>query len=222
MARLVQDVDRAERDLLPDEVARAAAEAGLGAHEDTWLPQFPWWPAAYLFLPGVPAARMIAWLVETGARAPFWLVAVQLAGAALFSAVSARLAWKIVDPRWRRRRVFGFAGGLVLRDEAGWLFTVRWDEIARYGRVLRPDGSPGPSYEIGIREGRDWRLVVDDFRPGHVEALDRFVRRHRMAQRVRRPAEVGSRSTWLAREAAAPRARLAAEAQRLPAWARRV
>jgi hypothetical protein len=156
---------------------------------------------------------LIAWLVTAGGKAPMWAVVLQLTGAALFCTVFLLLVRKIVDPRWRRVRVFGFAGGVVRRDKAGLLSSARWDEMTRAGWETHRGGSPGRTYTIDLREGRGWRLLVDDFQPGHVRALGEFVSRNRMTQRVRRPADepAGQR----------PR-RLAADAQHLPQWARRI
>jgi hypothetical protein len=179
-------VVRQDPDRLPARVAEAAAGAGLGEYEVTWVPQFVWKVLVGLLV-AVCLAGMTAALVGVAARISIEY-ALRENGLALIAIVpTAVLAWLLLDPRQLRQRVFGFAGGLVFRSRKGELGAVGWDGIASARRAtLRRGISSGPInvFAVELPDGESWSVSDRSYPRECLDAISRRVERELTARRL--------------------------------------
>jgi hypothetical protein len=175
---MINKVVREAPERLPADVTRAAADAGLGAYEVTWMPKFALRMVGGLFL-AVGTAGVTVVVIRESPAVPWWIPA----GVIVLVAV---LALLYIDPRRIRMRVFGFAGGLVFRDRKGELGAVGWDGIASVGRARKEliDEKIVYVFTIQLRDGAAWSVDDRSYPSECLEAISRRVERELTARRL--------------------------------------
>jgi hypothetical protein len=173
----IHKVVREEPEQLPEDVTRAAADAGLGAYEVTWKPKFALRMTGGLLLAAGAAGLTVVFVRE---HAVPWWVPVGV------SVVVAALALLYIDPRRMRMRVFGFAGGLVFRDRKGALGTIGWDGIARAGRSRKEvlDDETAHVFTVELCDGGVWSVDDRGYPSECLEGISRRVERELTARRL--------------------------------------
>lgn len=168
---------------LPADVMRAAAAAGFGAYEMTWMPQFAWKMFIGLFVGLLCLLGGASALIEEALSTGQWWQVVHENSIDVFAvAAGAVTAWLLFDPRQMRLRVFGFAGGLVRRDRRGRLTAVGWDDIAHVRRYI---GSRGTRwFTVEPSEGRAWSVRSNALPLECVVAISKLVERKLTALRL--------------------------------------
>jgi hypothetical protein len=184
---LINKVVREAHERLPADVMRAAADAGLGTYDVTWKPKYALTMIFGLFAAvatvGLAAASVVHDQVASG---PWWRAAQESPLAVALVGVMALLALVLLDPRRMRMRVFGFAGGLVLRDRKGDVGAVSWDGIATARRALKgvTQGSLTQSFVIELPDGESWVVSEASYPQECLDAISGRVERELTARRL--------------------------------------
>jgi hypothetical protein len=158
----VNEVKPTALEALPADVAAKAIECGLGDRTVTCIGRRPWVDPRYLLQAAIFGAVSIWFassLVETAmSDESGWLYLIDMSWKSVVVASSLWLAHYSIDPRLRRLRIYGFAGGIIHRDHRMRLTVLSWDEITRVARQ-RSREVPETFYSIAPPEGRGIRVV---------------------------------------------------------------
>lgn len=147
---------------LPADVAAKAIECGLGDRTVTCIGKTPWVDPRYLLLAALfgalsiwPAFSLVGTVMSDESGWPYWI---DMAWKSVAVTSSLWLAHYWLDPRLRRLRIYGFAGGFIHRDHRMRLTVLSWDEITRVARQQARE-VPETFYFIAPPEGRGIRVV---------------------------------------------------------------
>jgi hypothetical protein len=166
---------------LPTDVAVLAAESDFGPHALTCLPKrLGGWIGAVLIFATIPMTWAGASKIMTAiARNTYgWDLVLYGGSPALLLFMCAR----ILDPRIRRARFYGFARGFILRNSRLQLTDVSWAEIVRVRRISASRGG-AQWYEMSERGG-SWIKVNPSFYRRSYE-VDTYMARGARARRLK-------------------------------------
>jgi hypothetical protein len=170
-----------EVEALPTDVAELAAESDLGPHALTCLPKR---------LGGFVGVMLICITIPvTGAGVSKIMTAVTRNtygwDLVLYGGLPALLLFvcaRILDPRVRRARFYGFARGFILRDTRMRLTDVNWAEIVRVRKLSAARGG-ATWYEISGTGG--WWIKVHPSAYRRSYEVDTYMVRGARARRLK-------------------------------------